>query len=174
MIFSIRNSWFKRHFPLVTQSEAVLTCMAFPILRKYFWQKEEGQEEGGHSSGVEIFLQMRNKKQYRRPSTVIKARLKKKKSGQILRCLWDGGAWTLGCFPSPIFQFLCFLSPLPSDGFHMKSFWTRTVPSLLLQCTVHWVPVVTLLSTKINIYCYCYCHHFKNWLENGEAHSERA
>jgi len=55
MIFSIRNSWFKRHFPLVMESEAVLICMAFPILRKYFWEEEEREEEGGeHLSSVEI------------------------------------------------------------------------------------------------------------------------
>lgn len=42
MIFSISNSRFKRHFPLVMESEAVLMCMAFSILRKYFWQEEVG------------------------------------------------------------------------------------------------------------------------------------
>lgn len=60
------------------ESEAVLICMAFPILRKYFWQEEVGEEEGeGHFSSIEISLQVRNMKEYRRHHAVIEARLLK-------------------------------------------------------------------------------------------------
>lgn len=82
--------------------------MAFPILRKYFWQKEEGQEEGGHSSGVEIFLQMRNKKQYRRPSTVIKARLKKKNQARSWDVYGTVEPEPLGAFPVLFFNSYAF------------------------------------------------------------------
>lgn len=78
--------------------------MAFPILRKYFWQEEGGQEEGeGHSFGVEIVLQVRNKKQYRRLCTVIKARDSKNqvRSWDVHRMVEPG---PLGTFPVPFFS----------------------------------------------------------------------
>lgn len=63
-----------------------------------------GQEEGeGHFSGVEIFLQERNKKQYRRPCTVIKARLPENqvRSWVVHRMVEPG---PLGTFPVLFFS----------------------------------------------------------------------
>lgn len=57
----------------------------FSHSEKILLTEGRGKEEGdGHPSGGEIFLQGRNKKQYGRPCTAIRARFKK--SGEILGC----------------------------------------------------------------------------------------